>query len=594
MKLNELLAELKRRHVYNVAIGYAVIAWLLTQIATQVFPFFDVPSWAVRLVVLLLVVGFPVALVLAWAFELTPEGIKRAEDVDLADLMRRRKGRYLAAGIVVVAAAALVVLTIQLVRKSSSSIAPAPTVAEIPVAAKSIAVLPFKPLAAQNRDEILENGMADTLIAKLSTIHDVVVPALASTRKYEEQGHDLLALGKLLHVRSVLEGTLQRVADRIRVSARLINVSDGASLWSGTFDEKFTDVFAVQDAIAQKVAAALTLHLSGEDQKQLTKRYTENTDAYQLYLKGRFYWNKYTEQGWRKSIEYFKQALGKDPNYAKAYAGLADSYSLMGELGFLPADEAFPKAQFYAENALKLDDALSDAHLSLGIVRLFYDEDLEAAEKELRRAKELNANNAQAYHFYAHYLQFSGRAPEAIAEIHRGAMLDPTNLIIAYEEGNAYYLAHQFEQSLAYLRRALELDPNFIYTSVTTATNYYLLGQYDQAVAELERTRAVNAEDVQWQGVLASAYAKSGRRADAEKIVAKLEEQLGHQNFDAQSLAYAYLALGDKDRALRALEYNSTHYGSLIWTRADPMFDPLRSEPRYAELLRRRTAKRVP
>jgi TolB-like protein len=264
---------------------------------------------------------------------------------------------------------------------------------------KSVAILPFKPLVTNNRDEVLEAGMADTLIAKRSTNREMIVPSLASARKYEDQTQDSVATGRVLGVNSVLEGNLQKSGDRIRVTARLIRVADGRSLWSGTFDEKFTDVFQVEDAIAEKVAAALQLRLSDEDRQRLTKRYTENTDAYQLYLKGRFYWNKYTEEGWRKSIEFFQQAAAKDPNYALAYAGIADSYSLLGELGIVAPKEIFPQARRYAEKALQLDDNLSEGHLSLGIVKLFYDWNPAAAEPELARARELNPSDPQVHHF---------------------------------------------------------------------------------------------------------------------------------------------------------------------------------------------------
>jgi TolB-like protein len=205
--------------------------------------------------------------------------------------------------------------------------------ADLPLATvlpgKSIAVLPFKPLVASSGDEVLEAGMADTLIAKLSSSREIMIPSLSAARKCDDDKKDSIGVGRALHVNSVLEGNVQKAGDRIRVTARLIKVADGASMWAGTFDEKFTDVFQVQDAIAQKVAAALELRLSEDEQHRLAKRYTENTEAYQLYLKGRFQWNKYTEEGWRKSIEFFKQATDKDPNYALAYSGLADSYSLL-------------------------------------------------------------------------------------------------------------------------------------------------------------------------------------------------------------------------------------------------------------------------
>jgi TolB-like protein/Flp pilus assembly protein TadD len=451
---------------------------------------------------------------------------------------------------------------------------------------KSIAVLPFKPLVASIRDEVLEAGVADTLIAKLSTSRELIVPSLASARKYDDQRHDSVATGRALRVNSVLEGNLQKSGDRIRVTARLIKVADGTSMWSGTFDEKFTDVFRVEDTIAQKVAAALQLRLSEEDRQRLTKRYTDNTDAYQLYVKGRFYWNKFTEEGFRKSIEFFKQAADKDPNYALAYSGLADSYSLLGEMGVAPPKETFPQARAYAEKALKIDETLSEAHLSLGIVKLFYDWDVPFAEKELLRAKELDPHNVQVYHFNGHRLEFQSRFEEAVAEFKRGVDVDPTNLIINAELGNAYYLARQFDAAVAQCRKTLELDPNFELASVWLAQAYEQKGMYQEALVVLNKARPV-AESC-FIAEVGCSEAGLGHRAEAEKIIKELEERMTREYIDETLIVYIFIALGDKDQAFAWMEkaYQS-RAGNLPWMIMEPKFDPLRSDPRFTEFVRR-------
>jgi TolB-like protein len=451
---------------------------------------------------------------------------------------------------------------------------------------KSIAVLPFKPLVASIRDEVLEAGVADTLIAKLSTSRELTVPSLASARKYDDQRHDSVATGRALRVNSVLEGNLQKSGDRIRVTARLIKVADGTSMWSGTFDEKFTDVFQVEDTIAQKVAAALQLRLSEEDRQRLTKRYTDNTDAYQLYVKGRFYWNKFTEEGFRKSIEFFKQAADKDPNYALAYSGLADSYSLLGEMGVAPPKETFPQARAYAEKALKIDETLSEAHLSLGIVKLFYDWDVPFAEKELLRAKELDPHNVQVYHFNGHRLEFQSRFEEAVAEFKRGVDVDPTNLIINAELGNAYYLARQFDAAVAQCRKTLELDPNFELASVWLAQAYEQKGMYQEALVVLNKARPV-AESC-FIAEVGCSEAGLGHRAEAEKSIKELEERMTREYIDETLIVYIFIALGDKDQAFAWMEkaYQS-RAGNLPWMIMEPKFDPLRSDPRFAEFVRR-------
>ena len=453
---------------------------------------------------------------------------------------------------------------------------------------KSIAVLPFKPLVASYRDEVLEAGMADTLIVKLSTSRQIFVPSLTSVRKYDDPKHDSVTTGRALHVNSVLEGNLQKAGDRIRVTARLINVADGTSIWSGKFDEKFTDVFGVQDAIAEKVATALAVPLNEEDRKRLTKRYTDNTEAYQLYLTGRFYWNKYSEEGYRKSIEYFKQAAEKDPNYALAYAGLADSYSLLGEMSMVPAGETFPQARAYAEKALKLDDTLSEAHLSLGIVKLFYDWDFAGAEKELLRAKELDPQNAQVYHFNGHYLELVGRFDEAVSETKRGVELDPTNLIINSEVGFGFYVARRPDPAIEQLRKTLELDPTFSYASYELAQAYEQKRAYREAIAELNRAKPISAD---WSWIVADlGYVEAllGKRSEAEKIIQNLKERTAREYIDPCLIAYIYIALGDKDEAFAWMDRARQERSGLIcWLQIEPKFDPIRSDPRFANLVHR-------
>jgi len=486
-----------------------------------------------------------------------------------------------------VAAALLVVIALVLggiyLRRNQEATNNLPLAAIFP--GKSIAVLPFKPLVASSRDEVLEAGMADTLIAKLSTSPEMVVPSLTAVRNIDDQKHDPVITGRALKVNSVLEGNLQKLGDRIRVTARLLKTADGTSLWSGTFDEKFTDVFTVEDTIAQKVAAALQLRLSEEDRQRLSKRYTQNTEAYELYLKGRFYWNKYTEEGWRKSIEFFKKAAEKDPNYALAYSGIADSYSLQGELGAVPSREIFPQARAYAEKALQLDDQLSEAHLSLGIVKLFYDWDPPAAEPELVRARELNPSDPQVHHFYGHYLEFLHRFDDAAAEIKRGVDLDPTNLIVASEYGWTFYLRHRQDEAIALFQKVLELDPNFLLASVWLAQAYEQKQMYTEALAELERARKI--DDWYWIVVeMGCANAFLGQRDEARKIVAELSARASHEYIDETSMAYIFIALGEKDEAFAWMEraYQSRS-SSLPWLEMEPKFDPLRSDPRFAEFV---------
>jgi TolB-like protein len=462
VNLPQFFSELQRRHVYRVAAAYAVIAWLLIQIATQVFPFFDFPTWAVRLVVLVLVLGFPVAIILAWAFDLTPEGITRTEELGSHGPTSRRTGRRLIAFVVVMAALGLAFPIVRFTRSKFSNPLIILTADSLPpIPEKSMAVLPFKPLSESNRDEVLELGMADTLIAKLSASREVIVTSLTAVRQYDGLKQDPVSIGRLLRVNSVLEGNLQRLGDRIRVTARLIKVLDGSALWTGTFDEKFADVFAVQDAISEKVAAALSLRLSQEEHMRLTKRYTENVAAYQLYLMGRYHWNKLIPPEIKKSIGFFQQAIDLDPSYALAYFGLAEAYRSLVITSDVRPKDAFPQAKAAALKALAIDEWLAEPHSTLAMIHMWFDWDWVVAEREAKRAIELNPNSALARMAYAHVLSNQGRHEEAIAEAARGRELDPVSLIINAREGAVLYYAKRNNEAMERLQKTLELDPNF-------------------------------------------------------------------------------------------------------------------------------------
>ena len=448
---------------------------------------------------------------------------------------------------------------------------------------KSIAVLPFKPLVADNRDESLEMGMADTLNFRMSSLRDVTVRPISSVRKFSGLEQDPVAAGRELGVESVLDGQIQRWGDRIRVTARLIGVGDGKQLWAGQFDEKFTDIFTVQDLISEKVISALALKLTAEEQRRLTKHYTENAEAYQLYVNGRFYWERRTPEGLQKAIEYFEQAIGKDQNYAVAYAGLADAYALLGVF-HLPPKEAFPKSKEAALNALRIDDRLAEAHAALGHVNVQYEYDWAGAEREYKRAIELNPNYVNAHHFYALYLSMMGRFDEGIAEIKRAQELEPFSLFIHTNVGSILYQARRYDEAINQLKSVLEMDPNFALACSVLGHAYLQKGMHDQAIAEFQKRTTPATGRL---GDLGQAYGLSGRRREALKEIDKLQELSKQRYVAPYNLALIYASLGDNDNALewleRAYEDRST---MLIRIRVDPRLDKLRSEPRFKAVMR--------
>jgi len=486
--------------------------------------------------------------------------------------------------------AAVVLLTLAVIisyhfwqRRQIASAPSAPTAAS-QTSIHSIAVLPFKPLVADSRDESLEMGMADTLITRLSNIRQVIVRPTSAVRKYTGLGQDAVAAGREQRVDAVLDGSIQRSGDKIRVTVQLLNVRDGSFIWGYQCDEQCTDIFAVQDLVAERVVKALMLKLTGEERESLTKHYTANIEAYHLYLKGRYFLNKSTEDDFRRSIEYFQQALEKDPHYALAYAALADSYAQLGNYGLISMKESHPRAREAATRALEIDDKLGEAHASLAFTLTNYYWDWAEAEKQFKRAIELNPNYAMAHNWYSQYLAFMGRPDEAIREAKRAQEIDPISLFNNSTIGFVLYLARQYDQAIAAAQKTLELDPNFAVAHMIIGLSYLQKKMYEESISELQKAK--NNPDS--RALLGYAYAVAGKRSEARKILEELD-QLSKQKYVASApVAIIYIGLGEKDQALQWLE---KAYDERLWEmgmlKVAPVFDPLRSDPRFAVLLRR-------
>lgn len=459
-------------------------------------------------------------------------------------------------------------------------------------ATRSIAVLPFKLIGAESgTDEHFSLGMADALITKLSSIRGIVVRPTSAVRDYTNSQQDARVVGRELEVESVLEGNIQKSGERIRVTVQLVSVRDGAPLWSESFDENFTDIFTVQDRVSEQVVRALALELSSEEQKRLTRRQTESVEAYQAYLRGRFFWNKRSEEGYTKALQHFQHAIELDPAYAQAYAGLADAYALLGSMGgnsVLPRSEAMPRAKAAAEKALAIDDTLAEAHTSLAFVRMHYEWDWSAAEREFRRAIEINPNYATAHHWYAYYFTAMGQMDEAIAEIRRAQEIDPLSLIINTDVGEMLYYARRYDEAIKQCRKTLEMDPNFVLAHRVIGWAYWQKGMPKEAIAELNKAANIPGGRVHVLASLGHIYAASGNRDEAQRILSELKE-VGTQGHGAPyEMAAFYAGLGERDQAFAWLEKAyEERSGSLILLRLEPLLSPLRSDPRYHTLLRR-------
>jgi TolB-like protein/Tfp pilus assembly protein PilF len=587
---NNFFAELKRRNVYKVAIAYAVVAWLLMQVASQIFPFFEIPNWAVRLVVLLLVIGFPVAMILAWAFELTPEGIKRTE-LAHAEPAKRAEHR-LWIYIVLIGAALCIGLFFfgryTVSRKQTESV-------ELPT--KSIAVLPFENLSEEKGNAYFADGIQDEILARLSKIADLKVISRTSTQKYKSAPDNLREIARQLGVSNILEGSVQKAADQVRVNVQLINALNDAHLWSDIYDRKLTDIFAVESDIAKMIADTLQAKLSGAEQTAIASRPTENSEAHQLYLKGRYFVAKRTGDDLKRAIDYYNQAIAKDPNYALAYAGLADSYALLHPYVGEPAAEVLPKARAAAEKALSIDNSLAEAHAALGQI-LLYELNSKEARREFERAIELNPNYAAAHY----YLGFGvlvplGQFGQGIAEVKRAIELDPFSLIMNENLGVSYGAARRYPEAIAQLHKTIELDPNFLPAHGQLGSALLLSGDFAGAIKEYEKVYegAKAYGDIilrQCDGLmsLARAYALQGERERALQFrgqVQDLEQRRGGV-YSAFNYALMYLALDDKNEAIDWLErsYQAKEI-SILYIKINPELDPLRGDPRFEALVQK-------
>jgi TolB-like protein/Flp pilus assembly protein TadD len=583
VNLPNFFSELKRRNVYKVAIAYAVIAWLLMQIASQIFPFFEIPNWAVRLVVLLLIIGFPIALIIAWAFEATPEGIKLTEAAD-ASGQRSRGGAWI---YIVVIGAALSVGLFFLGRYTASRKQTEST--ELPQ--KSIAVLPFENLSEEKGNAYFADGIQDEILARLSKISDLKVISRTSTQKYKSAPDNLREIAKQLGVANILEGSVQKAADQVRVNVQLINALNDAHLWSDIYDRKLTDIFAVESDIAKTIADTLEAKLTHTEQSAIAARPTEDNEAHELYLKGRYFFGKRTVEDLKRAIDYFNQALAKDPNYAPAYAGIADSYVLLPEYSNESSTELYPKARAAAEKALAIDNDLAEAHVSLGLLH-GADFNLNPSKREFERALKLNPNYAAAHYFLGlTVLAPLGQLDQALAELKRAVELDPFSAIMNTNFGLCYILARRYPEAIAQLRKATELDPNFSQAHVFLGRALEVSGdsagairEYEKAY-EVEKAHGTGAKDVgsPW---LAYAYALQGEREKALQLLGQLEDlERRNGGVFAFGLAMVHLRLGQKEQAIDWLE--RSHLKKELPTsfiKVNPELDPLRGDARFEKL----------
>lgn len=456
------------------------------------------------------------------------------------------------------------------------------------ILAPSIAVLPFTNMSPEPENEYFSDGLTEEIITNLTKIRALKVISRTSAMRYKKTAKSLQQISAELSVQYILEGSVRKYGEHLRITAQLVDAYQDAHLWAETFRGTVEDLFDIQERVAEEIASHLRLHLTPVENKDLKKRYTENTEAHQLYLQGRFQWNKRTVEGFNKAIELFLKALQKDSRFALAYAGLADSYALLGETSLyaLHPHEVYPKARKAAARALELDDGLAEAHTSMGYLKM-NDYDWAGAEEEFQKSVELNPNYATTYHWYSSLLSAVGRNEEAVAAMEKARDLDPISLPIQTDLGLTYYFARQYDRAIEQYKRALDLDPGFTRAYISLSSALALMGKHDEALAEVQKA-IERTGDRSRVAYLGRVYALMGERKKALDAIEEVKEIAKNRLVSPHSIALVYAALGEKDQAFEWLNKSLEEgYVELYTLKVDPWLDSLRDDPRFQELLDR-------
>jgi adenylate cyclase len=590
---SSFFAELKRRNVVRMAGLYLVGAWLITQVASTVLPMFGAPDWLPRSIVILLVIGFSPALIFSWAFELTPHGLKRDEDVrpeeSIAPQTARRMNRMIIA-VLVLALGYFAVDKFVLAprRETKSQTPPGPNESQSVANAKSIAVLPFDNLSRDPDNAFFAEGVQDEILTRLAKVADLKVISRTSTQRFKSAPSDLREIAKQLGVMNVLEGSVQRSNDQVRINVQLINAVTDAHLWAESYDRKLTDLFVVESEVAKTIADTLRAKLTGSEMTAMSSQPTEDPVAHDSFVQGRHFLALRRDDNLPRAIEFFHQAIARDPNYAAAYAGLSEAYILLPRYTGANPSETRPQSRVAALKALELNPNLAEAHNTLAKIAMDYDIDFAEATREFKRAIQLNPNYAGAHHWFSATLESQGQFDEAIAESKLGTELDPFSAVNLSDQGRIYGSARRFPEAKASFEKALAIDPAFSYVHWHYGEMLQVSGDLKGAAAEYAKARmATNTpEPIALSGQLAAIM---GRPEEARQALRALDEMEKHRYVNVFWRALLYLSLGDKEQALQSLEqsYINREGYEIGLIKVDPMLDSLRAEPRFQALVQK-------
>jgi TolB-like protein len=599
-----LIAELRRRNVIRMAGLYLVGAWLLTQVASTVLPAFEVPGWALRAVIIVLALGFVPALIFAWVFELTPEGVKRDADVNPEESIRPQTAQRMNRMIIAVLVLALVYFgvdkfvlapqrgadSLSVAKPESRASSTAASSSSEPHAMRSIAVLPLDNYSGDPAQDYFAEGMTDELTTELATISQLRVISRSSTMQFKgEHRPPTPEIAKMLDVDAVVEGSVLRAGDKVRVTAQLIDARADRHLWAHSFERNSQDVLALQDELASAIAHEIDVRLTPGEKSRLADAPRVNAAAHDAYLKGRYFFNRPSDENLAKAIALFEEAVKLDPNFAPAYSGLSDAYlwAAFNE-GVITATEAKPKTKAAAERAIQLNEASAEGHTSLAVYKSWFEFDWAGSEREFRRAFELNPNYAFAHDQFGLVISFQGRHDESQAEIRRAAELDPLDPQIPIDGLMGQAWQGKFQAAREAAGRAAELDPTFFFAPWGFGWIDIQEGKVGDAIPEFLKAKAMEAPPfvTAWLGY---AYAAAGDKTRALAMIEEIKKSSLQGYVPPFNLAIVYLGLGDRAQALDYLERaDAADSQWLIYIGGDRIFDPLRSDPRFVTLMRKK------
>ncbi len=555
MNLPDFIHELQRRKVVRVAIFYGLVSWIVIQLADVIFPALALPDWTVPLFIIIIILGFPLALILSWMFDLNPGGITRTDG-------------------------AATRATVEI-----GDAGPAAAVVGAAPSEKSIAVLPFVDMSAEGDSEYFSDGVTEEILNALTRVRHLHVASRTSAFAFKGKEVDIRAIAEKLNVATVLEGSVRKAGNRLRITAQLINAMDGYHLWSETYDRELEDIFSVQDEIARSIVDALKVQFDVRGTPQLVAQATSNMDAYSLYLKGRFVYNKYRREDLDQSLSFYEQALEADPGYARAYAGIADSWMALAD-DWYPPGKAYPKAKKAAERAIELDDTMAEAHTAIGKVLGWFEWEFQAAELALRRAVARSPSYAEGHYGLASVLPSNGNMEEGLAEIREALSLDPLSAGLSGWVARFLLYSRRPEEAIEQCKETIRLDPQYFYAHVRMGNALLAMGRAEEALSEFQEQATRTGDVVSVRAYEAQALAVLGRETEARAILDSLEQE--ERYVRPEFLAGAYGSLGDVDRAFEKLELAfKVRSAGLVYLHVDPAYDSLRGDFRYDELVKR-------